>query len=532
MAIRPLVNQRPLQPGESLPSLFVRLRRANYYQSQTAIVDLCRSHMHRRDNIYLPQHLHTWRILTAVTGLPPEALYTATGHQYAAALALPSETVSTISFDDNQPLPLLTLHARRTYRLPLYDAQFCPRCLQDGGYHRVSWFHPLAAICPRHRCFLQRGCPDCRHRLSIETIVAGRCEQCQADLAASPSMDMRHDGWTLWVQERLQAWWGEAAAPDMPEATTLPDHPVPVLLETLRGLAKTAASQPGSQNLRRRHPPPEQIVRIYAIAMKALVNWPQGFYQFLAAYGRRSGKAAGQITVAFTPLYLTWLEKRWLGPEFTFIQEAFDAYLAAHYPLSRSITRLHRYRHRAELRDRFSYLTQAEAAERLGVGPDVIQRLVEMGVLVDYEQGEDIQRHWHERLRFVRRQEFDALRKQWSDGLPLTEAARLLDVEPEVIIQLVHANLLASQGNIAEGDTVRKVRLESLSVLFAKLNSYPGGSWLLMETIALPQLVENGWDVVTVLQYVMNGDLASQWFGGGLYQVRVSRIGWERLTKA
>src|SRR5690606_7717986 len=123
------------------------------------------------------------------------------------------------------------------------------------------------------------------------------------------------------------------------------------------------------------------------------------------------------------------------------------------------------------LRDRFPYLTQAETAERLGVGPDVIQRLVEMGVLVDYEQGEDIQRHWHERLRFVRRLEFDALRKQWVDGLALTEAARLLDVELEVVAQLVRANLLTRQGNIAEEDTVGKVSLESLSVLFAKLNS-------------------------------------------------------------
>jgi predicted DNA-binding protein (UPF0251 family) len=266
--------------------------------------------------------------------------------------------------------------------------------------------------------------------------------------------------------------------------------------------------------------------------MKALVNWPQGFHRFLAAYGCRSDKEAVQITVAFTPLYLTWLEKRWLGPEFAFIQAAFAAYLAVHYPLSRSITRLHRYRRCVELRDRFPYLTQEEAAERLGVVPDVVQRLVEMGVLVDYEQGEDIQRHWHERLRFVRRFEFDALRKQWANGLSLTEAARLLDVEPEVVAQLVHASLLDLQGSIAEEDTVRKVSLESLSTLFAGLNSYPGSSWMLMETIGLPQLVENGWNVVTVLQYVMNGDLASQWFGGGLYQARVSWIGWERLTKA
>lgn len=43
MAIRPLVNQRTLRLDESLPSLFARLRQANYYQSQTAVVDLCQS---------------------------------------------------------------------------------------------------------------------------------------------------------------------------------------------------------------------------------------------------------------------------------------------------------------------------------------------------------------------------------------------------------------------------------------------------------------------------------------------------------
>ncbi len=532
MVIRPLVNRRPLLPDESLPSLFERLRQVNYYESKTAIIDLCHSHMRHKDNVYQPQHTDTWRIVAGVTRLPLDALYAATFHRYTSTFALPSETISSIAFAGSEPLPLLTPHVERTYILPLYDIQFCPACMQEGCYHRVVWLNALAAICPRHNCLLQRGCPHCRQRLNVAAVVTGQCARCETDLAAVPVVDMSDDNWGMWVQKKMQSWWDDAPAPDMPESIILPDQPAPVLLETLCGLAKSVAQWQGSRiHHRRKHPPPEQTFRHYAIAMKAIANWPQGFHQFLDEYGRRPGVTAEQITVAFAPLYLAWLEKRWAGPEFTFIQEAFDDYLVTHYPLSRSIIRLRRYRQSAALRDRFPYLTQAEAAERVGVAPNVIQRLVEIGVLVDYERGENTRLHWHKRLRLVRRVEFEVLQERWQDGISVSDVTRLLDVETGMVERLVEVSLLAWQNAVDDDKAAWKISPQSLGHFFDKLHIHPGSSWMLMETIALQQVVEAGGDVVTILQHVMNGDSASLWFGGGLYEVQVSQNIWERLSQ-
>jgi hypothetical protein len=530
---RLLLNRRPLQPGESLPSLFMRLRQANYYQSKTAVADLCRSYLQQNDDVYLPRHLHTWRILAAVTGISLSHLYLTTFHPYAPALALPSETVTTITLADGEPRPLLTNHARRTYLLPLYDAQFCPRCLATGAYHRVSWLNALTAICPQHDCLLQRGCPHCHHRLPLEAITNGHCRRCPNDLTLSPVVDVSQDTWGLWVQKTLQSWWGDTIPPALPDTITLPDQPPCVLLELLHGLARAVAhKQGGERHCRRKHPPPPQIFHHYAAAMKALVNWPQSLHQFLENHRQRAGNDAQQITVEMAPLYLSWLEKRWQAPAFTFVQEAFDDFLVAHYPLSRSLTRLRRYRQRADLRDRFPYLTEAEAAERLAVVPRVIQRLVEVGILVDYERGEEVQLHWHKRLRFIRRHEFTALQERWQAGVPLAQMTQLLDVTPDMISRLVKANLLTWQTTTNETEAVGHISLTSLSHFFNQLHPYPFTACSLAETVPLHELQAAGLDIVVILQQVMTKQLASLWFGGGLYDVQVSQKVWQLFSQA
>jgi len=529
--IRPLLNRWPLRPDESLPSLFVRLHQVNYYKSQTAIVDVCREHLEQNDDVYLPQQADTWGIIAAITGLVPTDLYLATCHRYAAALALPSETVATLTLAGSKPLPLLTAHARRSYILPLHDAQFCPACLAEGLYHRVSWLIALAAACLQHDCLMQRGCPQCHHRLGIAAIVAGRCRRCQSDLTTAPTVDLTNNAWGLWVQQMLQSWWDDTPAPawPVPGPVTLPDYPIPVLVEVLRGLAKAVGQgQTRESHYRRQHPSPEQLFHNYARAMKALVNWPQEFHQFLENHRYRPGlKAEWAITAEFAPLYLSWLEERWQEPEFTFVQEAFDDFLVAHYPLSRSVTRLRRYRESAALRDRFPYLTEAETAERLGVGPRLIQRLVEVGLLIDYEDGDGVQLHWHKRLKLVRRLAFVSLQERWQAGIPIDDVTRILDATPMIVGCLVNADLLTWQPATSQDTPPAKIALTSLSRLFDKLHPYPLTACTLDETVPLQQLEEGGLDVIAILQLVLGGKVDSLWFGGGLYELQVSREIWQ-----
>ncbi len=529
MPIRPLLNRCPLEPDESLPSLLARLQAANYYASPRAMADVCRPHLPPGENLSLPHLAETWPVLSAVTRLPPTDLYHASFHPYTAALALPWETVSSVSLPDGKEVPLLSARIRRLFLRPLHDAQYCPVCLADGRYHRRPWWNLLAAICPQHECLLQRGCPHCQQKLPVAAIVTGQCPSCAGDLTTVSVVSVSDDTWGLWVHRQLHAWWGDVPAPSLPSQVTLPHHPTSVLLDVLRGLVTAAARWPVEQ----RHPiplaapPPSQphelpspagVYQTYATVMKALVNWPQGFHDFLATYRQRPGVAAGQVTVEFDPLYRNLLEEKWQRSELAFVQDAFDAFLAAHYPLSRSVTSLDRYRRSQELRDRFPYLTQAEAAERLGIELEIAQRLVDAELLVDYERGEGQQRHWHQRLRIVRRTEFADLQKRWQMGVPLEGVARILNVDNQVVESLVDAAFL-TQGGAPDG----YVEKPSLNAFVRKLHRYPVIPCDFGKPVTLWDLVEEGYDLVRVLQQIFAGEVTAVWLGGGLYSLWVSQ---------
>ena len=353
MPIRSLLNRCPLETDESLPSLLARLQVANYYTSPRAMADICRPYLPPGENLHLPHLAETWSVLSAVTRLPPADLYHASFHPYAPALALPWETVPFVSLPDGVEVPLLSARMRRLFLRPVHDAQYCPICLTNGRYHRRQWLNLLAAICPQHECLLQRGCPHCQQQLSVAVIVTGQCPSCAGDLTAAPIVSVSDDTWGLWAHRQLHAWWGDTSAPLLPDQMTILEKPVPILLETLRGL-ETAAVRLPQETL---HPAPRfdvpspapklhelpaplRVYRVYATSMKVLTDWPRAFHDFLDTYRRRPNVLAGQIADEFDPMYFAWLEDEWQRPEFAFIQDAFDDYLVAHYSLSRSVTHL------------------------------------------------------------------------------------------------------------------------------------------------------------------------------------------------
>ena len=91
---------------------------------------------------------------------------------------------------------------------------------------------------------------------------------------------------------------------------------------------------------------PAKAYILYATAFKALVSWPQGFYDFLEAYKQRDGRQAmAYIQNDFGYIYTACLEKQWLHPSFRFVQQAFDQYLLDHYPATPTLARLRRFQH-------------------------------------------------------------------------------------------------------------------------------------------------------------------------------------------
>lgn len=537
MKLRALLNRRPLEPGESLPSLLARLQIANYYRRSAAIASLCHPHLPPGEYLYLPQFAETWRVLATVTGLPAADLYEATLHRYVAAVVLPGETVPIVSLPDGKRVPVVSDRMRRLLSRPVQDAHYCPSCLANGSYHRLNWLNLLVAVCSEHACLLQRGCPNCSQKLPVSAIVIGRCPGCEYDLATASPTSVNDDLWGRWAQYYLQSLLGDIPTPPEPVQVAIPDQPASILLELLAGIATAVARLPeallheppfagsfSAPSAPREVPTPTYGYRIYATALQAVARWPHSFHEFLETYRQRPDVSVGQVTDEFDLLYGSWLEKRWGRPEFAFVQEAFDDFLVANYSLTRSVTRLDRYRRDQALRDRFPYLTQAEASERLKVELEIVQRLVDVEMLVDFERGEGQQRDWHQRLRVVRRTEFVDLQRRWQTGIPSGDVARVLGVDEQIVENLVRTNLLA-QCRSTDGahDGSRGIETDSLNSLVRKLNRYPVLPGNFGEPIAVWELVESGYDLVGIVQQVAVNEVTAFWPGGGLHSLWVSQ---------
>ncbi len=55
--------------------------------------------------------------------------------------------------------------------------QYCPDCLREGGYLRLSWTVALYTCCLVHRCLLREGCPHCGRPIQDSTRFFGTYER-------------------------------------------------------------------------------------------------------------------------------------------------------------------------------------------------------------------------------------------------------------------------------------------------------------------------------------------------------------------
>lgn len=198
--------------------------------------------------------------------------------------------------------------------------------------------------CLRHSCLLVSRCPQCQGKLTIRAIVQTRCEQCGSDLRAVQPVSLKGDDWGLFTQQLLMAWLGLASTPTSAWMENIPQYAPAVLYRLMEGLrASTMRADPHWTYL---HPgtglaslpyhcwdrKARNTVRFYpansyiwhATAVKGLIDWPEGFYDFLRAYRHRTGvRARGKLNTDLGIIYRCWLPLHWAHPAFQFVQEAF-----------------------------------------------------------------------------------------------------------------------------------------------------------------------------------------------------------------
>lgn len=433
--LSPLVRRSPLLPGESLPSLLVRLAKLNHYSSPAIIRRVC-TEGRDKDIVERPTKPATYEHLAALTRLDPTELYNATEHRFLDVIALSDDDCRTLTLPGGQAVLVGNTSLIRKHTWSNSDAQFCPACLAEAAYHRIGWMPVAVAACLRHQCLLIQGCPGCEKSLTIWDILANQCPRCHFELTGASTVSTAKDEFGMVVQAIIQSWLG--LTPPVKGDYGLPKEPPPSLYRLLDGLRWAVMGIRSDWNYLYRPPTvtstsfprfnrgglnPAKAYALYATAFKGTLNWPQGFYDFLDAYKRRDGREPnGQVVRDLGIIYFIWLEKRWQLLQF--VQEAFNQYLLDNYALTPSLMHLHRIENNTIFRARFPYITEAEAARALGTNGRMIQRLIASGLLVTHQQVE--KDALSQRFTLVRRAEVEALQQKWQGGIPMNEVTQLL----------------------------------------------------------------------------------------------------------
>lgn len=445
-----LLRRGRLLPRETLPSLLVRLAQLNHYEPVTILRQLCLAGA-ENDRLDWPARAEIYERLFDMVWIDPYRLHQATGHYFAEILTPPGKQVQCLPHPSDDRLPALTPEMARQQLRPEGAAQFCPRCLKEARYHRVSWLPVAVSACMTHKRLLVDRCPNCQSNISIRAIVeAGRCRRCGTELHTTASARLSHDDFGLLSQRLIHGWLKVGRLPPKSEGHELWQQPPRLLFCLVDGLVDSMKAlgsdwgylyQPVTRSpcttfgaLRGRLTP-EQSYRLYATALKALCDWPQGFYAFLQAYLRRNdGQLKRGIAEDLGRLGTRWFNDRWQHPAFSFVHEALAHHLVAMYvptsataqPGSHVIP---------------TFVSPIRAARLLEVSVKTVKRLVDAGFLVGYnpEHGQPHQ------YGAIRQDELLQLRLAWRKPISLEEATKWLGLTKSTMVDLVRVDLLTAE---------------------------------------------------------------------------------------
>lgn len=126
----------------------------------------------------------------------------------------------------------------------------------------------------------------------------------------------------------------------------------------------------------------------------------------------------------------------------------------------------------------------------------------------------------------MRRRELNDLQDRWHEGLLLEDVVALMGVSAEDVFALWQAGMLSTrQGDDQDTPTPLRFDLASIHHFLEKLRRHPvlwfdqGDSLSLDE--AIRALSPHGYNLVQVIQLILQGKLKANWFAGGLYHLRV-----------
>ena len=457
-----LLRRSPLLPGESLSSLLARLVQLNGYETLNTfrllvLPELAGRRSYKQenwDNLHRPFRQRTYERLASATKLNPLELYAATEHSMGLVITPPEQELETIALEGvDGKLQSVPIISNRVIFHQFYTAsatQYCPLCLRedDTPYHRLLWSVRCIAACTRHEVVLMDKCAECRSAVQVRDVVAGACRKCNAEFAKASPISVAGDQIGLLSQQLLQTWLLGEQTSCYPRDHAVPQQPPRVMYRLVQGLANTVwwakagwdfihqlsgcsteLALPNSGPVKASS---DQMYRIYATAVKSIMDWPSNFFTFLSGYCTRTRaerdnpRKKDTLLANLGPLYDRWLLKKWQSPGFAFVQEAFDLFLVANQAKSTGVFRSNSIP-RASLARKglLEFITIPEAQKALRLDRSAITKLVKS----DYLRSSIIESS-NFSYTLIHIEDVSSLAERWKEGgwLSTAEAARLAGI--------------------------------------------------------------------------------------------------------
>ncbi len=391
----------------------------------------------------------------------------------------------------------------------LKHSKVCPECLDTSNYHRKIWDLATVTACPLHRCLLLDQCPNCSKRISWYRKSVSICK-CEYDWRTFTPAAV-NESELLFVKSIYQ----HCALPHGSNEIKLSnDNPILNLsLEDLQMAVVTIASQyAGIVDTRGKHLNTsrnnEEIHSLLVKGFSAFEDWPRNYYLFLDwKRTQKKNELRWGMNHDFGSVNAI-LNRSLPAKTFDFMRCAFEEYLKTEWDGGLLFNRSLRLTKDSGSERR--YMSQIEVVQELRMNNEVLSRLVEEGVVKAV-----VRRSKTQKVFLFDRDNVKAVKRILEELLTTEEAARLLDVRVETLVELVQKGCLkAFDGPTANAHRYSKISTEEVKHLIKIIDSKLVGAALTSRQDTIPfkkvvfRIISYGVSVSDFIKAILDGEIA------------------------
>lgn len=84
---------------------------------------------------------------------------------------------------------------------------YCPKCLEEKMYYRLTWKIEEIKICNKHKIELLDSCPHCNHKIDYNKIISlGSCSNCRKELSVNIEKEIVDSNYFLYQTYLYEGW--------------------------------------------------------------------------------------------------------------------------------------------------------------------------------------------------------------------------------------------------------------------------------------------------------------------------------------